>query len=1258
MAALTNGTVNGYTSEPNMAAGAKFSDVPKAIDIPVSGMDIDEAVEVDLEELLDDPTELCQLLENEGAAKQYWVTISLAYAKQKKVDHALDVLSKGLESLSRTDPKETLGPLTLLCWFYLGKSRDAPRTVSDKQLVTEVKTKDFYLQAATSALNDASRINPSFPPLFVARGVLYLLRASLQPPARTADRSERIETLRQAVKCFEDALRMSSGKNLMAMLGRARTSFSLGKFADALEAYQQVLAMAPKMFTPDPRIGVGCCLWQLGHKEEAREAWERALELSPDSKVANILLGLFYTYESSHYSTDDPAFGSIYKKAMTVYTQKSFKLDKEYPLTCATFGNFFLLRKVWSTVETLARKAIEQTDVNAIASDGWYLLARREHYQEPADLSRANDYYGRADAARGGGDKGFAPARVGMSQIQIQLKDLAGAKFRLEKAIQQSKSVEAMTLLGALNADEVFANMSRGTKEDKSVEVKRATALLESVRAAWKTDQAKVQTDPSVLIYLARLYEIDQPEKSLQYLQQVEQIALEDLPNKSPPEGEDVDPDFQAKLREQLNPQLLNNIGCFQFQLEKFDAAREVFQIALNACVNAGKRDESLDTDALVTTISFNLARTYEADGMLDSAKQVYEQLLERHEDYTDARARLAYIDLRQNPSGDGPKTMASLYETDSMNLEVRSLFGWYLNRAKKRTTNIAEDQEQRHYKHTLQHHDKHDRYALTGMGNLYLTTAREMRRGTDSERQKRSKMYEKAVEFYDKALQLDPQNAYAAQGIAIAIIEDKKELSSGLSIFSKIKNTLRDSSVCVNLGHAFADLKQFSRSIESYEATLSKDRASDPQVLACLGRVWLLKGKQDKSAQAMRNALDYSQRALSVAPGQVHFQFNIAFVQFSLAQLIYTLPPSQRTLQEVQSASEALDSAIESFAAIAQAKNPPYPKHDIEQRANMGRNTMRRQLERAVQSQREYEEQNAEKLQKARLAREEEMRAREAERKAAEEAAAEQKRKIAEERHKMLELSRELAEKRAEEERRKEEMEYTTDSETGERVKRKKKTKAAATKRKKKNADDSEPEPGSTDGEPAPRKKKASRRDRDTEEDPSSTEPTKKKRRLARKSGGKASRADDYYKSAERIVDSDDDDEADIAAPAARPSVGEEESSPPTVAGSPAPIALDGDEQDPDTLMGGGDDEDEDEDEDAVATAPSRKRAERRVAEDDDDEEEEEEEDEDEGARNEEGLGGRDGVAGNGDDRGALAGMAASALNGMDDEDEDMVDS
>lgn len=531
--------------------------------------------------------------------------------------------------------------------------------------------------------------------------------------------------------------------------------------------------------------------------------------------MANILLGLYYINDSSHYATTDAAFGPIYKKAMTQYTQKAFKLDKELPLTCATFGSYFLLRKAWPTVESLARKAIELTDVNAVASDGWYLLARKEHYQSNPDLSKANEFYGKADLARGGGDKGFLPARFGIAQIQVLLRDVDGAKFRLEKIIQQSKSVEAMMLLGALHAEDVFANHASGSKEDKSTEIKKATALLEAVRLAWKDGQKKLTADSSVLVYLARLYETDQSEKSLQCLQQVEQMSINDLPDKDPPEGVESEEAYRAKLREQLSPQLLNNIGCFQYQAEKHDLSRDFFQTALNACVRAGEKDENLDTDALVTTISYNLARTYEAAGLLDEARQVYEGLLARHSDYTDARARLAYIQLRQNPSDQGPKAMAALYETDSTNLEVRSLFGWYLSKSKKRTTNIAEDQEQRHYKHTLQHHDKHDRYSLTGMGNLYLTTAREMRRDTDQDKEKRRKTYEKAVEFFDKALQLDPKNAYAAQGIAIALVEDKKDLTTAVQIFSKIRDTVREANVFVNLGHVFAELKQYSRSIE-----------------------------------------------------------------------------------------------------------------------------------------------------------------------------------------------------------------------------------------------------------------------------------------------------------------------------------------------------------------------------------------------------------------------------------------------------------
>lgn len=510
---------------------------------------------------------------------------------------------------------------------------------------------------------------------------------------------------------------------------------------------------------------------------------------------------------------------------MTQFTQKAFKLDKEMPLACATFGSYFLLRKAWPTVENLARKAIEMTDVNAVASDGWYLLARKEHYQDSPDLVKANDFYGRAEAARGGGDRGFLPARFGIAQIQVLQGDKDGAKFRLEKIVQQSKSIEAMMLLGALHAEDVFANQATGSKEDKAAEAKKAVALLEAVRLAWKDPQKKLTPDYSVLVYLARLYEVDQPEKSLQCLLQVEQMSINDLPNKDLPEDAESEEAFTAQLREQLSPQLLNNIGCFQYQAEKHDMARGFFQTALNACVKAGDKEDKIDTDALVTTISYNLARTYEAAGLLDEAKQVYEGLLARHDDYVDARARLAYIALRQHPTDTGPKTMAGLYERDSTNLEVRCLFGWYLSRSKKRTANMAEDQEQRHYKHTLQHYDKHDRYSLTGMGNLYLTTARESRRETEQDREKRRKTYEKAVEFYDKALQLDPRNAYAAQGIAIALVEDRKENAAAVQIFTRIRDTVRDASVLVNLGHVYAELKQYSKSVENVGSWELSDR-------------------------------------------------------------------------------------------------------------------------------------------------------------------------------------------------------------------------------------------------------------------------------------------------------------------------------------------------------------------------------------------------------------------------------------------------
>jgi RNA polymerase-associated protein CTR9 len=376
--------------------------------------------------------------------------------------------------------------------------------------------------------------------------------------------------------------------------------------------------------------------------------------------------------------------------------------------------------------------------------------------------------------------------------------------------------LEAQTLLGTLYAEDVFAAQNSKSNEDKSAELKKALKYLESVQSAWKDPKKKVIPDQSVLLNLARLYEADYPEKSLKCLEEVEQMEMEAIPEEDYPEGVEEGPELTAALRQLLPPQLLNNMGCFHFQAERYVRAQELFQVALNACVNAENRDETIDTDALVTSISFNLARTYEAEGVAEEAKTVYDSLLKRHPDYVDARIRLTYMALKEKPQDEGPRAMKELFKENEDNVEVRALYGWYVNKSKKKTHNFAADDEQRLYKHTLQKSDKHDRYSLMGMGNIHLAIAREMPRSSEQEKEKRRKGYERAVEFFDKVLQLDPKNAYAAQGIAIALVEDKKDYSTALQIFTKVKETLKDHSVFVNLGHTYCEIKQYARAIEN----------------------------------------------------------------------------------------------------------------------------------------------------------------------------------------------------------------------------------------------------------------------------------------------------------------------------------------------------------------------------------------------------------------------------------------------------------
>ena len=134
MAAVYANGANGVNGAGSMFPPPRYSDVPSAITISVAddeGGQLDVEIPLD-EDIQDDPTELCAILENEKSLTSTWVKVAVAYAKHKKVDVAIDVLSQAINVFGRARGEDRLSILNGLCWLYLLKCREAPRIKSGR----------------------------------------------------------------------------------------------------------------------------------------------------------------------------------------------------------------------------------------------------------------------------------------------------------------------------------------------------------------------------------------------------------------------------------------------------------------------------------------------------------------------------------------------------------------------------------------------------------------------------------------------------------------------------------------------------------------------------------------------------------------------------------------------------------------------------------------------------------------------------------------------------------------------------------------------------------------------------------------------------------------------------------------------------------------------------------------------------------------------------------------------------------------------
>lgn len=681
-------------------------------------------------------------------------------------------------------------------------------------------TKEHYWNQAQDSLQQAERIAPDHPVILDCKGALLLARGRLD----------------QANAVF-DTILANEPTNLIALSGRGRCLYAKRAYRPALKAYQAVLTHAPG-FLPDPRIGIGMCLYSLGDRERAKKAWERSIQVNPNSgsNTATLLLGLSHLNDSKNPAV----LGGLEARAVSfekgwVLIQQAFKQDNTSAAAAVAVGAHLLSIGQREKALKVAERAVQFADARVLLAEG-HLLVGRTLSQGGADPIDVLPEYDSATAA----NPMQLQAQLATAQALVSATQLPDAINKYEKIIHLNpRCIEAIVALAAIHAQQAFAARSFA---DSEIERAKAKARYEEVlklvaiakdpapkpedAAIAKSDRVRaVANDIEVYLEVAKLWADEtNGDRALNAYREAYQLAEHEL----------LEGTITAETKDRI-PKLLNNVGVLEFQRGEFHNALDKFQQALTKAVESLESGiPTLAQDAVLTPTTFNIGTAHEAIGEIDQAKASYEQVLKQHPEFVDAKARLALMAL----TSDGPHRGARLSYADQLlkealtafpaSAELRALYTFFL-------VETAQSRAARDFaRATLKEHNKHDLYALCAVGMLQYLDARELK---GNERDRNDK-FARAAEFYDKALSLQPTCAFAAHGLAVSIAENTigtgaeavagqtagqveasgraRNSRDALTVLMKVKESVNDASVYINLGHVHFIRDEFDRAIES----------------------------------------------------------------------------------------------------------------------------------------------------------------------------------------------------------------------------------------------------------------------------------------------------------------------------------------------------------------------------------------------------------------------------------------------------------
>eukprot|EP00126_Sphaerothecum_destruens_P009373 Sdes_comp20491_c0_seq1m14918 len=228
-----------------------------SIEIPISGSSY-EVLEIEFDNL-PNHVELIDILRQENAHPEIYFTLAIQYYKQVKYSAFEDILVEATQSSisqhfqSESGRKEAISILNALAAYYVHHGSKEKNK----------RARDEYFDKATSQYNRADQIDILEKSTWLGKGFMMLHKGDFD---RANDQ-------------FDYVLEQNRD-NIPAILGKACINFHKQNYSSSLNLYKKALRLKPDC-PANVRLGIGLCLFHLGHIEKARFAFERVLQLEP-----------------------------------------------------------------------------------------------------------------------------------------------------------------------------------------------------------------------------------------------------------------------------------------------------------------------------------------------------------------------------------------------------------------------------------------------------------------------------------------------------------------------------------------------------------------------------------------------------------------------------------------------------------------------------------------------------------------------------------------------------------------------------------------------------------------------------------------------------------------------------------------------------------------------------------------------------------------------------------------------------------------